>query len=155
VLANAKLLSEVLKMTVREVFETGTDAFNAHDIDAFAELMADDVDFKAPGVSGHGKVACAAFYKSWLVAFPDGHVDIKSAEIFGDFAVEEGTFTGTHTGILTSPSGDIPPTGRSIAVDYIQVIRFRNAKHASFHLSFDRLLMLEQLGLIPAEKPGT
>ena len=46
--------------------------------------------------------------------------------------------------------GDIPPTGRSVRLDYIRVIRFRNGKHVSFNLMFDRLLMLEQLGLIPA-----
>jgi hypothetical protein len=46
--------------------------------------------------------------------------------------------------------GDIPPTGRSVALDYIQVLRFRDGTHVSFHLMFDRLLMLEQLGLTPA-----
>ena len=37
-------------LTTREVFQAGTDAFNAHDIDAFAELLADDVVFDAPGM---------------------------------------------------------------------------------------------------------
>ena len=68
----------------------------------------------------------------------------------GDVAIEEGTFTGTHDGVLRSPAGDIPPTGRPVCVDYIQVLRFRDGKHASFSLMFDRLLMLEQLGLVPA-----
>jgi ketosteroid isomerase-like protein len=43
--------------------------------------------------------------------------------------------------------GDIPPTGRPVRVDYIQVLRIRDGRHISFHLMFDRLLMLEQLGL--------
>jgi hypothetical protein len=30
------------------------------------------------------------------------------------------------------------------------VLRFRDGKHISFNLMFDRLLMLEQLGLIPS-----
>jgi hypothetical protein len=30
------------------------------------------------------------------------------------------------------------------------VLRFRDGLHVSFNLFFDRLLMLEQLGLIPA-----
>ena len=42
------------------------------------------------------------------------------------------------------------PTGRPVAVEYIQVLRFRDGKHISFNLMFDRLLMLEQLGLLPA-----
>jgi hypothetical protein len=29
------------------------------------------------------------------------------------------------------------------------VLRFRDGKHASFNLMFDRLMMLEQLGLVP------
>ena len=45
--------------------------------------------------------------------------------------------------------GDIPPTGRSVEVDYIQVLRFRDGKHVSLNLMFDRLTMLEQLGLVP------
>src|SRR6266540_1589163 len=68
----------------------------------------------------------------------------------GDVAVEEGTFTGTHNGILKSPMGDVPPTGRPVKIAYIQVLRFRDGKHVSFNLMFDRLSMLEQLGLIPA-----
>jgi hypothetical protein len=45
--------------------------------------------------------------------------------------------------------GDVPPTGRSVSVGYIQVLRFQNGRHASFNLMFDRLQLLEQLGLIP------
>jgi steroid delta-isomerase-like uncharacterized protein len=136
--------------STREAFERGTDRFNAHDIDGFTAMMADDVVFEAPGgARGEGKEACAAFYGGWLAAFPDAHVDIRSVHIVDDVAVEEGTFTGTHEGVLHTPSGDIPPTGRSVEVGYIQVIRYRDGKHASFHLMFDRLVMLEQLGLVP------
>jgi ketosteroid isomerase-like protein len=74
--------------------------------------------------------------------------------IAGDIAVEEGTFTGTHHGILHSPAGDIAPTGRRVAVDYIHVLRYRDGKHVSFNLLFDRLEMLEQLGLLPVPAPA-
>jgi hypothetical protein len=37
-----------------------------------------------------------------------------------------------------------------VSVDYIQVLRFREGAHISFNLMFDRLLMLEQLGVVPA-----
>ena len=138
-------------MTTPEVFEKGTDTFNAHDIDGFAEVLADDVVFAAPGgMRGEGKAACAEFYGSWFAAFPDAHVEVHGILIVDDVAVEEGTFTGTHNGVLRGPAGDIPPTGRSVSVEYIQVLRFRDGKHVSFNLMFDRLLMLEQLGLVPA-----
>lgn len=140
-----------MTMTTREAFERGTDTFNAHDIDGFAAVLADDVVFQAPGgMRGQGKPGCIEFYGSWLSAFPDAHVEVHDVHFIDDVAVEEGTFSGTHNGILNSPTGDIPPTGRSVSLDYIQVLRFRDGRHISFNLVFDRLLMLEQLGLIPA-----
>jgi ketosteroid isomerase-like protein len=139
-----------MTMTAREAFEKGTAAFNAHDIDGFAEVLADNVVFNAPGgTHGDGKAACAAFFGSWLTAFPDARVEVHAVHFFDDVAVEEGTFTGTQNGVLSGPMGDVPPTGRSVKVDYIQILRFRDGKHVSFDLMFDRLMMLEQLGLAP------
>jgi ketosteroid isomerase-like protein len=140
-----------MTMTAREAFERGTETFNAHDIDGFAEVLADDVVFHAPGgMSGQGRRACVEFYGSWLSAFPDGRVAVDGIHIHDDVAVEEGTFSGTHTSILHTPTGDIPPTGRELSLRYLQVLRFRNGKHVSFNLMFDRLEMLEQLGLLAA-----
>jgi len=140
-----------MAMTVREAFEKGTETFNAHDIDGFTSVLADDVTCRAPGgIVSHGKAACAEFFAHWFGAFPDAHVDVHAVHITADVAVEEGTFTGTHHGVLHGPAGDIPPTGRPIAVDYIQVLRFRGGRHVSFNLMYDQLLLLEQLGLIPA-----
>ena len=139
-----------MTITPREAFEKGTGTFNAHDLDGFTEVLADDVVFQAPGgISGEGKAACAGFFGSWFSAFPDAHVDVHNVHFVDDIAVEEGTFTGTHEAVLTTPAGDIPPTGRSVAIDYIQVLRFRDGKHVSFNLIFDRLQMLEQLDLVP------
>jgi hypothetical protein len=96
-------------MTVREAFERGTDTFNAHDLDGFAEVLADEVVFEAPGgIRGEGKAACAEFLGGWFGAFPDAHVHVHRVHIVDDIAVEEGTFTGTHDGVLHSPTGDFP-----------------------------------------------
>jgi ketosteroid isomerase-like protein len=139
-----------MPMTPREAFEKGTATFNAHDLDGFAEVLDDNVVFKAPGgMHGEGKAACAAFFGSWFVAFPDARVQVQAVHIVDDVAVEEGTFMGTQNGALHTPMGDIPSTGRSVQLEYIHVLRFRDGKHVSFHLMFDRLLMLEQLGLVP------
>ncbi|HEY1321089.1 MAG TPA: nuclear transport factor 2 family protein [Streptosporangiaceae bacterium] len=143
-----------MAMTVREAFQKGTDTFNAHDIDGFTSVLADDVAYRAPGISGQGRAGCAEFFAGWFGAFPDAHVEVHALHVAGDVAVEEGTFTGTHNGVLRSPAGDIPPTGRPVTIYYLQVLRFRDGKHVSFNLMFDRLLMLEQLGLIPAPAPA-
>jgi ketosteroid isomerase-like protein len=140
-----------MTMTTREAFERGTETFNAHDIDGFAEVLADDVVFSAPGgMHGAGRAGCAAFYAGWFAAFPDAHVEVQGLHVLGDVAVEEGTFTGTHDGPLESPAGTIAPTGRPVRIEYVQVLRFRAGRHVSFNLMFDRLAMLEQLGFVPA-----
>ena len=143
-----------MAMTIREAFQKGTDTFNAHDIDGFTSVLAEDAVYQAPGgMRGQGKAACARFFAGWWDAFPDARVDVHAVHIAGDIAVEEGTFTGTHHGTLRSPAGDIAATGRPIAVHYIHVLRYRDGKHVSFNLLFDRLQMLEQLGLMPAPAP--
>jgi len=76
-----------MSMSTREAFQRGTDTFNAHDIDGFAEVLADDVVFEAPGgMRGEGREACAAFFASWFAAFSDAHVDIESVHIVDDVA---------------------------------------------------------------------
>jgi steroid delta-isomerase-like uncharacterized protein len=145
----------LMEVTPRQAFERGTATFNAHDTEGFAAVIADDVVFAAPGgLRGSGKAACVEFYAGWFTAFPDAHVDVHAVHFADDVAVEEGTFSGTHRGVLHGPAGDLPPTGRSVSVDYIQVLRFRHGKHISFNLMFDRLAMLEQLGVIPATAPA-
>jgi steroid delta-isomerase-like uncharacterized protein len=137
--------------TVREAFDKGTEAFNAHDIDEFAGTLADDVTYRAPGgISGAGKEACAQFFAGWLEGFPDAHVEVHSVYITGDVALEEGTFTGTHDGVLRTPAGDIPPTGRHVTAEFIEVHRFRDGKSIYSNLMYDQLELLNQLGLMPA-----
>ena len=47
-----------MTMTARDAFERGTETFNAHDLDGFAAVLADDVVFAAPGgMRGEGRPA--------------------------------------------------------------------------------------------------
>lgn len=138
---------------IRQLFQQGTDAFNRHDAEGFAQRLADDVQAQAPGVGEiRGKQAVKAFYMSWLDAFPDGKVEISSVLCLDDVAVEEGFFVGTHRATLHGPGGDLPATGRHARVRYVQIARYRDDKIASFNLSFDRVEMLEQLGVMPSQE---
>ena len=102
-------------MTTREAFERGTDTFNAHDLAGFVDVLAYDVAFVAPGgVRGEGKAACAAFFGAWFGAFPDAHIEVHGLHVAGDVVVQEGTFTGTHGGVLhTRRATSRRPAGRS------------------------------------------
>ena len=79
-----------MTMTVHEAFVKGTETFNAHDIDGFAGVLADDVVFNAPGgMTGEGKAACAGFFAASFDAFPDAHVEVHALHVANDVAVEE------------------------------------------------------------------
>ena len=60
--------------------------------------------------------------------------------------VEEGTFRGTHDGVAR--------TGRPVCVEIVRVVEVRDGRQVSLDLTFDRLVMLEQLGLAPAPGPA-
>jgi len=144
-----------MTISTRQAFDQGTDTFNSQDWEGFAAVLDDHVVFQAPGgMRGEGKAACVGFFSGWFDAFPDAHVEVHGAHFMDDVVVEEGVFTGTHHGVLPGPAGDIPPTGRSVKVEYVHVLRYREGKHVSFDLLFDRLQMLEQLGLVPEPAPA-
>jgi uncharacterized protein (TIGR02246 family) len=140
-----------MTMTTTQTFEAGTEAFNAHDFERFASLLTDDVVFTAPGEGERtGRGACVEYYRGWIEAFPDARVAVDAVHLVDDAVIaEEGRFIGTHDGVLHTPIGNLPPTGRAVAVPYVHILRFRDGKHAAMGLMFDRLLMLEQLGLTP------
>lgn len=144
-----------MPMSVREAFERGSKAFNDHDLDAFGEMLADDVVQTAPGgLRLEGKAAVLEFYGTWFEAFPDAHIEVHATVVTDDALVEEGTFTGTHNGVFHTPQGDIPPTGRTVEGGYVNVLRFRDGTVVSEHLIYDRLELLEDLGLVPAAAAG-
>jgi ketosteroid isomerase-like protein len=129
-------------LSTQLAFETGTDAFNARDLDRFAELLADDVVFQAPGCPRNaGKQACVDFYAGLYDAFPNAQFQARKLYILDEVAIEEGTFTGTHTGAGR--------TDRSVELDYVQVMSVENGEYVSMKLLLDRLTMLEQLEMTP------
>ena len=72
--------------------------------------------------------------------FPTVSVEVRARHMIDHVVVEEGTFRGTHDGVA--------PTGRSVCLDFVRVVEVRDGKQVSLDLTFDRLVMLEQLGLV-------
>ena len=56
---------------------------------------------------------------------------------------------GTHTGILHSPAGDIPPTGRTFELRACEVFQIKNRKITRHATYYDALSFMQQLGVIP------
>lgn len=149
----------LLSTSVREggtnsLTEREAQTWNAHDHDAWQALL-DQQAFavQAPGgMSLAGREAIDTFWNTWHDAFPDNH--LNTVGIYGDErgGVLEGRFTGTHTGPLRVPTGEIPATGRSVDVRFCEVHRVDGGKIVDSHLYFDQLDMLTQLGQVPAER---
>jgi predicted ester cyclase len=136
--------------STRELFDRATTAFNAHDRARLADLTADNCVASGPGgMQAKGKQECVRFTEVWLNAFPDAHTEVNRVYIDGDVAIDEGIFTGTHKGVFSTPTGDIPATQRKVAGEYVGVNEFRNGKLVRQNLIFDRMQLMEQLGLAP------
>jgi predicted ester cyclase len=137
--------------TIQEICAEADRAFNAHDRAACEALCSDDAVLTAPGdMAFTGRQAVCDFLQSWWDAFPDAHTTIREVLYSGDTYIEEGTFHGTHDGVFRTPMGDIPPTHRPVTGEYVSINRCRDDHIVSQYLIFDRLQLLEQLGLIPA-----
>jgi ketosteroid isomerase-like protein len=129
------------RATGYDAVERAVEAFNAHDLAGLADTLADDVICRTPGgVEEEGRAACVEFHRRWLADFPDARVGVRAWHMTEHLLVEEGTFRGTH--------GGVAPTGRSVCLDYVRVVRVEDGKQVSLSLMLDRLLMLEQLGLV-------
>ena len=130
--------------TMRRVY----DRINAHDVAGFADHLADDfVEHEvAPGLSPT-KEGTKQFFTMYITAFPDLQFEVQDMLESGDKVVARFRATGTHEGDCLG----MPPTGTSVDVEGIDIIRFADDGLALEHWGvFDALGMMQQLGVVPA-----
>ena len=128
------------------------DTWNERDRDGWLACCNGDITFTAPGgLTGQGLEMGRMFWSLWQDAFPDNNAAINVAVTEGNEAIQESVFTGTHTEVFHTPNnGDIPPTGKSVAIPYTLGLTCRDGKWSSFRLIFDQVELMTQLGLMPA-----
>jgi len=105
----------------REVIENG-------DLAAFEEIMAPDFVNRtaAPGVAPGPDGMLFVLNQVLRPAFPDLRVEIHDQIAAGDKVTTRKTLRGTHQGSLQG----IAPTGRSIAIEVIDIVRLRDGQYA-------------------------
>jgi steroid delta-isomerase-like uncharacterized protein len=136
---------------VKDTADRFVAAFNAHDESALLALHAADIKFNAPGgFKATNAKDATAYATTWLKAFPDGKMKVRSEITSGPWVVQEVTMEGTHTAPLESPTGTIPATHKKVVGYGVQLLRVENAKIAEARIYFDQLDQMSQLGLIPA-----
>lgn len=117
-------------------------------VETAQELLADDfVDHSAmPGVPGT-RDGVMMLFAGMRGGIPDMTAEIHDMMQDGNKVITRKTLHGTHTGVLFG----VPPTGRPVAIDVIDIVRIEDGQLREHWNIVDRLGMLQQLGVIPAD----
>ena len=135
-----------------ELMQTLDDAWNAQDLEVFAQRHKHDVVVRWPGqppthgIDDHTQEAIDFFR-----TFPDQHLDNRPYRVFfasGDWTCSIAHFTGTMTGPMMGSDGkEIPPTGKSFEVDFCTVARWHEGQIVEENLFYDLVTFMQQVGL--------
>jgi predicted ester cyclase len=126
------------------------EAFNERNFDELAEATAPDATITVVGSGDtyEGPEGSRAYNTMWANGFPDGSVTVDRLLESGDHVIVEFTGRGTHTGTLVTSMGQIPPTGRSVTLQFCDIVEFRDGKTGDRRTYFDTGSMMAQLGLM-------
>ena len=108
------------------------------------EILTDDIVCTLPsGEVLHGPAAVKAAVAGAAAAFPHRGVVIHESVTSGDTTVVRYGLTMAHTG----PFQGIPPTGREVSVDAVDIFRFSQSKISEIRVYFNPLAIMSQLGV--------
>lgn len=139
------------QIEAKTVVERGLKAFNAHDMEALARDAAPDIEATAPGdIKLKGPQAVKEYNTNFVRAFPDARIEAVKIHAQGATVIVEGIFTGTHDGILKTPMGDVPATGRKVRGEFIQIFDVDRGLVKRNNLIYDQVQLMTQLGLAPS-----
>ena len=139
--------TEQNKALVRQFVE---EAINQGNISAIDELLIPDFvehEELPPGIPP-GREAPKVLFTMLRSAFPDLKATIEHLIAEGDKVVLHMTWTGTHEGEFMG----IPPTGKRISINVIDILGMAEGKCAEHWGVMDSMTMMLQLGVVPA--PG-
>jgi steroid delta-isomerase-like uncharacterized protein len=133
-------LSESAKAVIRR----NTEEVQSHGrFDVFDELFADNfVDHTPQQNSGTDKNGVRGLYRMLRTAFPDFRAEIHWQLANGDTVTTYKTYYGTHKATFLG----IPPTGRCVQFDSVDVMRVQNGRITDHWGAGNLLSVLVQLG---------
>ena len=138
----------------RHVAERAYAAMAAHDLRALTELCAPDCELTEPGVHLRGPEQIGPYMQAYFTAFPDMLVEVQSMLATDDKVATEVRFSGTHTGPLAMPGGELPPSGQRMDMQAADFITVSNGQIRSWRVYIDMGTFMRQLGIAPAASPA-
>ena len=149
-------------MTTQEMVafvQRGYDAYNAHQTDPHwldytdTDVAEDCEVIDVPsGMILRGPEGLKQFLLTFSTAFPDSHGEVTNLFAAQGYAAVEAILRGTHTGIMQSAAGALPPTGRRVELRVCEIFHIRDQKITRHATYYDALGFMQQLGVIPT--PG-
>jgi predicted ester cyclase len=137
-----------------DVMRRKFEALNARDAAEMIRYYSPKVVKEIPGGTLRGPDQILAFVSAFWEAFPDLQITVTSEVEEGNVVAIRARITGTHLGTFHTPAGDMPPTGRSVDINFSDDYELQGGVIVSTHLHLDRLTLLEQLGAVPAPTPA-
>ncbi len=134
------------------IAEQVNDAANRRDWEGFSAGHTESVLVYSPMTPEPTKdvKAHTESVKGLLSAFPDFSMKLERKFGQGDWVCAEFLMTGTHKGPLRGPNGDmILATNKPVRLSICSIIRFKDGKMAEEHTYFDRVSLMNQLGVLP------
>ena len=133
----------------RELAERHVSAFNQRTWNGAYELYAPDLVMIEPAGTTHGIEPYLATARGFITAMPDSRMEVTAIIESGNRVVVEGAYSGTHTGPLGTPQGEVPPTGRKLLLPLCDVIEVAAGRITRIHAYYDQMTIAAQLGLLP------
>jgi steroid delta-isomerase-like uncharacterized protein len=129
--------------TARRLYEL----LSAGDVDGFGDLLADDfIEHEAiPGLAP-SKDGVKTFFRMQIAAFPDLQMVVEDVVADSAKVVARVRYTGTQQGEFQG----MPPTGKAVDVQLIDIFAFADDGLVSEHWGvIDLMAMTQQLGVVP------
>ncbi|MEQ1930928.1 MAG: ester cyclase [Parvularculaceae bacterium] len=121
-------------------------AENVHDFDkVIATFSRPRYELIGSGQTHDGESEVRAYFQATRTAFPDQRNELIALHCAADAVIAEFDLLGTHLGPLSTPTGDLPPTGRTFRARCCAVFAFEGEKIVAERVYFDRLTILSQL----------
>mgnify|MGYP000064082061 FL=1 len=132
------------------------DAFNRGAFDEVLQQVDPGVEVVnvAWGTTYRGPDGMRTFMQGWKTMDPNCRVEVVRQLAGEEGVTNECIFHATHVGPINPPSGEVPPTGKTVALPFCEVWRIRNGKLTSLINYGDTMTTLVQLGLAPAPGGG-
>lgn len=131
------------KALMRRFYE---ELWSRGNLEAIPELVAEDfVDHQAPIGRTSGREVLAGLVVMWRTGFPDMRETVEDLISEGDKVTGRFLMRGTHRGEFMG----IAPTGRSVTMSGIDIVRVADGKISEFWYAEQMLELMQQLGAAP------